>query len=789
MLTTRNTGLDTDYVAALQNAQRDLLERSAALTRDGGPPPCKAMVWFTDGRYDLEPRTVAAPGRGLTVPYARDIPITSAAAEARVLAIGQRLMCKSGGLIDQLRESQTKVLAVVLDQELTPAASSLLQAASEDSPPGTCGTHGGPASGLYLPASQDAQLLFFFSSLFDTPAAVRYCPVPGQASCPFTTVAGLSSFSLEISTPASEDKVILRGPSGDQVELSPGGPYASTVSGARVTAEWFSPQAVEVDAQLSDSTAAWVGRWQLSFLNPSGGAGGPGTYTLRLRADLIPSVFGSTAATVGQPDTLSLGFADSTGTGMSDSPLLDGALLRAALVNLDNQLQTPVSVMRAGAGSWVATFTPMATGGGVPHLALALSASFAPSAGVTVTTEPRQIPLTISPPLSYPSVSPSQLQLPSVRGRAETTGVTTVMGPARGTGCVWAQASTIDLPQTSDIARMRLSPAPTSPASCLRVRAGQRIVVAVVARPRAGGLGQASGAITFHLIGTAGRQLTSVVHVSFDMLPAPNVARAIAIFVVLLAAGIAIPVGLLLAVNWYGARFASPQLLRCVARDVEASPAGLVEVPPSGVTTSREAPLVVSAGDCELVANERPSRAKRAFQLDDGHFRFAARPLGRRRERLPSLLLGPYGVVETDSGVVLAGTSGCSLHRYEQVGRHQVPLWLAQTWILDLDHSFTSDAGSTEAMDNDEGGWKVRGRLLILVPSNSPQDAGEVLREAARCLQEHGAALADGGRDGSGPRVTKRSLIARLRRRPAPSPGPPQPKPEPRDEDLFNTRI
>jgi hypothetical protein len=55
---TRNRGLDTDFAMALCGGQASLAARAAALSQDGSAPPCQAMVLFTDGNYDIQPRHV-----------------------------------------------------------------------------------------------------------------------------------------------------------------------------------------------------------------------------------------------------------------------------------------------------------------------------------------------------------------------------------------------------------------------------------------------------------------------------------------------------------------------------------------------------------------------------------------------------------------------------------------------------------------------------------------------------------------------------------------------------------
>ena len=288
VIAARNQGLDTDFVTALIHAQAELAQRSAELTKQGGAQPCSAIVWFTDGQYSLEPREYATPDRGLTVPYAPNIPLTTNAAATRVMAIGQNDMCRASGLIDQLRADGTKIFVVALNAEMTTPARLFLESVSEY--PTTCGNRARPDSGLFLLASQDSQLLFMFGSLFDTPAQIRFCPKRGQSSCHFTTVAGLSGFSLDVYMPSTADAIELQGPTGPPTYLRPDNPSQTKISGANLATEWFSSHAVEVDAATAGHDDRLGGAWKMSFLAPSGAPVGPGSYTLRLRADLFPAV-------------------------------------------------------------------------------------------------------------------------------------------------------------------------------------------------------------------------------------------------------------------------------------------------------------------------------------------------------------------------------------------------------------------------------------------------------------------------------------------------------------------
>ena len=292
-------------------------------------------------------------------------------------------------------------------------------------------------------------------------------------------------------------------------------------------------------------------------------------------------------------------------------------------------------------------------------------------------------------------------------------------------------ASQFSLPDRSDIAKVDVSPSPDARSRCLHVGAAGRRTIAVVVRPRDAASGRASGRLTFHLIGSTGKSLTTLVRVSFDMHPAPNPARAITLFVGLLIAGLCFPVALLLCLNWLGARFEAPQLLRFLARDVEIGPDGELSAPHSE-------PLDTSPALFEDVANE-PIGGKRSFDLDNGRFRFATRVLGHRGERFPSLLLGPYGVVDTDSGMVMAGTTERPLRSFDRAGRAEVPLGLAGTWVFEPD---PRQPGGPESPDGDVETdaevtrRTVRGRLLLLVPSYAAFEGEGLVQSATERLRE-----------------------------------------------------
>src|SRR5581483_304176 len=82
----RNRGVDTDYYIALRGAQRQLAQRAAQLSAEA---PCKALLWFTDGEYDIDP----GPRGGATKDYAPQIRLGTQDGARQLQAEGQRLLC------------------------------------------------------------------------------------------------------------------------------------------------------------------------------------------------------------------------------------------------------------------------------------------------------------------------------------------------------------------------------------------------------------------------------------------------------------------------------------------------------------------------------------------------------------------------------------------------------------------------------------------------------------------------------------------------------------------------
>lgn len=119
----RDGQIDTDYVAALLAARNELARVADPATPGGA---CTAILWFTDGEYDIEARAT-----GETKPYAPDLPLTGPEAVTALEERGRDLLCRDGGLVDALRGEGTEILAVALSSDIPPPDRDCLRAVAE----------------------------------------------------------------------------------------------------------------------------------------------------------------------------------------------------------------------------------------------------------------------------------------------------------------------------------------------------------------------------------------------------------------------------------------------------------------------------------------------------------------------------------------------------------------------------------------------------------------------------------------------------------------------------------
>ena len=131
----RHNDRDTDYVDALQGASRLLGEHASEMKKETGIEPCRVVVWFTDGKFDIERASVPRA-------WAPNVKNPDQAE-----ATGRQLLCGADGIANSLRLQQTYLLTVALiSNEFKVEDSSLLRKITLG---GDCGVESADGLGFY----------------------------------------------------------------------------------------------------------------------------------------------------------------------------------------------------------------------------------------------------------------------------------------------------------------------------------------------------------------------------------------------------------------------------------------------------------------------------------------------------------------------------------------------------------------------------------------------------------------------------------------------------------------
>jgi hypothetical protein len=747
-----NVGKATDYATALSAAHRLLVERAAELTSDGGPPPCKALIWFTDGRYSI-PTRVGASGQGLpkSVGYAPRLNLAEKGAGVKAVAAGKAFMCRPGGLMDSIDEDRIVRFTVALSTQLSPEDAAFLDAATTGAAGGRrCGSNLSDRTGEYLVADNGDRLFFVFGNLGGSSPPVSSREVCPRLACvrgatAFKTVPGLSSFLIRASSESGGAILELTGPDGDSARLRPGGPGRLSISGTDVTQRWVSPRAVEVQGDFTPQERAWVGRWSYAFVDPApapSGRGRPRGYsTVQLFSDLEPTLVGKPVVLRGVPTELRLGLSSgSSAGGVAAGPLARSASLTATISDPVTETTRSLPVRRSGSGKFVATVSvPSSSSASVVNLGL--TANLTTPGGTPIAPQLRSfsLPVRLPPGQGYPTVRPAELQLPSVEGDGAAEGTIEIVGSPVADGCGWIGRPRVEGPAGAGRIATAVEPQPGSAAHCLTVAKRQRRKLTIRLSPAERATGTVSASVPVHLRSEiTGEPRVTTVPVTFVLVSPPNIERRAALFAALVAIGALLPLALLYVLNRFAARFTAPQQLLVLAQDATLTGAGLeVAVEP---TLSAFEPL----------AGSGVGRDVRQMKIDLAELRtVAARNPG-------DLFRGPYGVATAaDGGRVRAGGPSVGrLRSWRKGAEHELPLSITGVWLFLPRDAETGAAGGQSSSSFDDDPWgddagvdpwgpgdeaehQLSGRLILLVSRSSDAGLGqELLSDASLALRE-----------------------------------------------------
>ena len=282
-----NNSEDTDYVAALEpwlnrdDSTRPADEVGALELLEAAPASsCRLLVWFTDGKFDIDFQQRSKTLHWSSEPQLIDSNNDEATAES----LGVDLLCRPGGLADQLREGDissgrgAEVAVVALGN---PVDFDLIgSVATGQGVLGPCGAL--PSRGLFLPAADVAQLVLQLRGAVLGPdngpsTGTTGIDTGASADCesrtdvqtfdyPFLLNQGLTAFNLLTLSGASNVQSTIVSPDGSEYLLTRG-ESVTLPNGAGLTVVPLETTngGFQVTGALPADAVEWAGQWRVRF--------------------------------------------------------------------------------------------------------------------------------------------------------------------------------------------------------------------------------------------------------------------------------------------------------------------------------------------------------------------------------------------------------------------------------------------------------------------------------------------------------------------------------------------
>lgn len=545
---TQKSGFETDYWSALNGAR-------AALAAHAADADCTALVWFSDGMYDLAKRDGSAEEGtyGTTKPYGPGVELTSDEAADQVQRAGTTDLCRKGGVADALRVQGVTTLAIGLQGGQPPGAFDLMRGIATGTKVGgsACGARIASHTGDFVLAQNIGGLFFAFDQLTDPNHAPtsQTTPMCQGTVCPqgahqFVLDPSISSVRILGGTDLANFYAVLQSPDGTRTRVVPGRSILASTSAYDVRGSWASGSVFTL-ALTRKRDQGWTGAWQLAFVDPASTGKGTARSNIRLYGDLQPAWLNHSTAplTSGDSASLQLGLARTNKTHVAPGDLKGAVTVDAELAYADGtvvpiasnlhaqQLSSPVLLSLAGAP----------TGKARVHLSLTLTT--APAGNVPGTTLEAQVvdyPVRVTPPPNYPRL-PDRVAFGTGDSMQPVTADLLLGGP----GCAWLQSEeSTTLPDGVTAAPVTADA--SNPSSC---SAGK---LKLTLTPDHVGSGLVSGLL--HVMTrsdqAAGKPMPVTVRYSYEMQRPLNEKVLWLTLVALMLLGLLIPLLILLTVKW-----------------------------------------------------------------------------------------------------------------------------------------------------------------------------------------------------------------------------------------------
>lgn len=581
------SGIDTDFVNALSAGRDSLADRSAEVTADGGAAPCRAVLLFTDGGFDLAVRESDADQErlGTTKPYAPGVELTTPEGVREAETAGRKALCEPEGLADQLRSDDVTMLTVALSGGVARRAQLPLAAATTGTADDyTCGTKTDRATGAYLPAEGVDVLVARFNEVGTRLAGGN--PYPGEDQVEMCGAdpcdEGTRTFELDqglrraqvLGLPPSPGATLrLQGPTGDPVDITE--PGTQTVGGAQVTARALAGRGLSVDLERPEDAASWNGTWTATLLDPSGEqAGEPATLQVFVFSDLGITITELQPLVRGAETTVTAGITAPDDVDAEE--IVTGAEVELRAFDPITGTTTTAALTGPPAGPYTGTLAvPADLTANAVEVTVVAELTTSSEATLTTRSAPREV--LVQRPAGSIQILPPSLKLPSLTGEGSTVGDIIFQG-AEKPGCVWFGETTIgSAPDGAEPLELTIDGAPLpGEDDCIEVAAKTATTITIEATPADRASGSLRGSLQiFEKVDGAESATTTDLQFRFDLARGIDQTRRLLLAVGLLLAGLALPMGLLLLINAITARFQTLDVVRGAALPVQLSQGAL----------------------------------------------------------------------------------------------------------------------------------------------------------------------------------------------------------------------
>jgi hypothetical protein len=683
------SGKDTDFVNALSAGRDALADQAAAVTSEGGEAPCRAIMLFTDGGYDLGLRKTKEDQErfGTTKPYAPGIELTTEAQVKKAEAAGRKALCEPGGLADRVRRDDITLLTVALSGTVARAAQIPLASATAGTADGRpCGTQpkegeSSRARGAYLPAEDIDVLVTQFYGVGTRLGGGNLVPgsddvqICGDDPCAdgtrtFTLDASLRRAQVLALAPKPGATVVLQAPDGKTAEVSKAG--TSTLGTTQIETRAIAGRGFAIDLLRSEDDAAWTGEWKASITDPDQ-EGDDATLQVYVFSDIGVEFASVPALERGSSTELEVKLVLPSGVEAKD--VIRSSEAKVRLRNPVTGQVDEIELTGKPGGPFTGTYdTPASLTSNVVEATAEVRITTSSDAELISQSAPAEV--LVRRPEGSIQFSPASLQMPSLTGKGTTTIEMTLVG-GDADGCVWfGKAVVPDPPEGAAPIVVTLADGKPLPSEgdCIAVKKDELVNVTIEAAPNGRASGSVEGTVTvFEKVDGREQASTTEVPFRFDMARSVDQAQRLLLSVLMLIGGLGLPMLALILLNAITARFQDLDAVRGVAMPVNVQNKQIFRV-----DGSYARPLSLRADDFGSLATTGNNR----------RFTFGGVEFRARASR------NPFGAT-----IAMAAPEGGTTKLKGKVGsRVELDPALAGSWIFLLDSDKTRLAANNEVV-------------------------------------------------------------------------------------------